>query len=393
MKSSHAYLLFIATLLTALGYGATFLFTEHFRSFGGGEIETGKTLAGAMIGTLIGVPLVGWFADRLGAARMASFGAASVAIGYFSLASISALTPLISVAGFFIGLGWGTFYLAAPLALSARVSDQDRGFWFTRFGAFQMGGIGLSPIVGSLMTSKLGLTTGQAFGAVAMTCIVSAIMLVSFELLSPRKTQAVTSNKKTGWISALPILMRTKAIYPILMVGLGACVFSGLLTFQTSLVRGTALTASTFFAAYAITVVASRFVLAPIIGRANSDRTAIILLFIMTAGVIVAFGFNLGVIAQIISAVLLGVGYGLVYSVIQTQAVNDAPIEYRNAALTWFVIAYFVGIFGFPAFGGWLIVTTGSQWFLVAVLAFALVELTLALIRISIGKAAKGQKL
>ena len=339
-----------------------------------------------MIGTLIGVPLVGWFANGLGAARMAALGATLVAIGYFSLASISALSSLISVAGFFIGVGWGAFYLAAPLALSSRVSDQDRGFWFTRFGAFQMGGIGLSPIAGSLMTSKLGLTTGQTFGVVAATCIMSAAMLISFEYLSPRTNNAATPTKNAGWIRALPIIMRTKAVYPILMVGLGACVFGGLLTFQSSLVRGTELTASTFFAAYAITVVASRFVLAPIIGRANGDRAAIVLLLLMTAGVVVAFQFNFGVIVQIISAVLLGVGYGLVYSVIQTQAVNDAPPEYRNAALTWFVIAYFVGIFGFPVFGGWLIVTSGKQWFLVAVLAFALAETALAFVRILDGR-------
>ena len=92
MRSSHAYLLFLGTLLTALGYGATFLLTEHFRSLGGSEINTGTTLAGAMVGTLIGVPLVGWFASRLGAARMAAFGAISVATGYLGLAFITVLS-------------------------------------------------------------------------------------------------------------------------------------------------------------------------------------------------------------------------------------------------------------------------------------------------------------
>ncbi len=160
MRTSHAYLLFVATLLTSMGYGATFLLTEHFRALGGSEIETGTTLGGAMLGTLVGVPLVGWFAWRLGAGRMAGFGAALVACGYLGLASLSALTPLIGVAGFFIGLGWGIFFLAAPMALSMRVSDQDRGFWFTRYGAFQMGGIGLSPIAATALISDLGLTTG-----------------------------------------------------------------------------------------------------------------------------------------------------------------------------------------------------------------------------------------
>jgi MFS family permease len=70
-----------------------------------------------------------------------------------------------------------------------------------------------------------------------------------------------------------------------------------------------------------------------------------------------------------------------VYSVIQTQVINDAPPELRHAALTWFVLAYFVGIFGFPMLGGWLIVHMGTGWCLALVLALALAELMLALFR------------
>ena len=167
------------------------------------------------------------------------------------------------------------------------------------------------------------------------------------------------------------------------MVGLGACVFSALMTFQTSLVRGTSLTASTYFAVYAITVVIARFTLAPILGRADGDRAALTLLVLMTLGALLAFGLHYGIIVQVASAILLGLGYGLVYSVIQTQVVNDAPAEHKNAALTWFVIAYFLGIFGFPVFGGWMIVKFGTTVFLGVVVIFAFIETMLARIRAS----------
>ncbi len=381
MRASHAYFLFAGTLLTAAGYGATFLLTEHFRSLGGSELDTSATLGGAMLGTLIGVPLVGWHAKRLRAARMAAAGAVSVAAGYLVLALIATLTPLIAVAGFFIGLGWGIFYLAAPMSLSERVTDQDRGFWFTRFGAFQMAGIGFSPIIAAALVSRLGLATGEAFGVIAAVAFAAALLLWSFEWVSPQPPSRQSQSQNGNWVGALPALLRTRALYPILMVGLGACVFSGLLTFQTSLVRGTGLEAGTFFAAYALTVVVARFILAPAINRADGDRAAIALLVLMVLGVVVAFALPYGAAIQIASAILLGLGYGLVYTVIQTQAVNDAPADLRNAALTWFVIAYFVGIFGFPVLGGWLIVTIGTAGFLTAVLAFAVAELALALLR------------
>jgi MFS family permease len=379
MRASHAYFLFVGSLFTAGGYGATFLLTEHFRAMGGSEIDTSTTLGGAMVGTLIGVPLVGWYAKKLKAARMGAMGAVSVGVGYGLLALLHTLTPLIAIAGFFLGIGWGIFYLAAPMALSERVSDQDRGFWFTRFGAFQMAGIGFSPIIATALVRQLGFTTSGTFGLIACTTLFAALLLLIFESLSPQ-TQ-VTNAKNSNWVRALPSLLSSRAVYPILMVGLGACVFSGMLTFQSSLVRGTDLAAGTYFAVYAITVVVARFILAPIISRADGDRASILLLALMILGIVTAFGLGYGLIVQIASAILLGLGYGLVYTVIQTQAVNDAPAEQRSAALTWFVVAYFLGIFGFPVLGGWLIVTVGIPGFLAAVLAFAVAEMVLALIR------------
>jgi hypothetical protein len=44
-------------------------------------------------------------------------------------------------------------------------------------------------------------------------------------------------------------------------------------------------------------------------------------------------------------------------------------------------MTYFVGIFGFPIVCGWLIVRMGTGWCLAVVLAIALAELTLAVLR------------
>jgi hypothetical protein len=90
---------------------------------------------------------------------------------------------------------------------------------------------------------------------------------------------------------------------------------------------------------------------------------------------------SLGVVAQVLSATLLALGYGLVYPVIQTQVVNDGPAMHRHGALTWFVIAYFIGTFGFRVLGGWLIVNAGTERFLAVVLACAVAELALSTVR------------
>jgi MFS family permease len=78
------------------------------------------------------------------------------------------------------------------------------------------------------------------------------------------------------------------------------------------------------------------------------------------------------------AAVLLGTGYGLAYPVIQTQAVNDSAAMHRRAALIWFVAAYFVGVFGFPSVGGWVLVHAGKDALLTLIALCGLAALTLA---------------
>lgn len=95
----------------------------------------------------------------------------------------------------------------------------------------------------------------RPFSVIAGACALASAMLPSFETISPRPYTVQNTRESTAWMRALPALVRSRALFPILMVGLGASVFTGLMTFQTSLIRGTTLEAGTYFGAYAITVV------------------------------------------------------------------------------------------------------------------------------------------
>ena len=95
----------------------------------------------------------------------------------------------------------------------------------------------------------------RPFSVIAGACALASAMLPSFETISPRTYTVQNTRESTAWVRALPALVRSRALFPILMVGLGASVFTGLMTFQTSLIRGTTLEAGTYFGAYAITIV------------------------------------------------------------------------------------------------------------------------------------------
>jgi predicted MFS family arabinose efflux permease len=164
------------------------------------------------------------------------------------------------------------------------------------------------------------------------------------------------------------------------MVGLGGCIFSGMMSFQGSLVAGTRVNASTFFAVHAATVVLSRLLLARYLSSLPRIPLVAALMLCLIVGLLSLLAVPFHPVFQITAAVMTGIGYGLVYPLIQTWAINDSAIEDRHAALTWFVVAYFVGIFGFPVIGGWILVAAGKSWFIVVLAAIASLELWVALL-------------
>lgn len=380
MRHTSMPFILLGTLFTAGGYGATFLISAWFRAQGGSDVDTGTTLSLALIGTLIGIPLVGWFAGTIDAARLAALGALGLACGYALLGSLGGVDPvyLLRLAALLIGLGWGMFYLGAPLALSERLSDAERGAGFTRFSAFQMTGICASPILLAVAMEQGGFALETTFLWVAAMGLTACLLLGTFAVREPRLRRETSLRP---WIGKITTLARSSVIRPIVMVGLGGAVFSGMMAFQDSLTEGTRASASTFFAVHAGTAVVSRLLLARHLSLWPRTPLIICLLGCLIAGLVCLLGMPVHPGFQIAAAVLTGAGYGLLYPVIQTWAVNLSPLEDRHAALTWFVVAYFVGIFGFPAFGGWLLVTAGKTWFIWALVALAALELAVAVAR------------
>lgn len=365
-------------MLTAAGYGATFLISAYFRARGGSDIDTGATLGVALTGTLIGVPLVGWFAGRYEASRLAALAALAMSCGYFIFGGLAGeLADMTRAAAFLIGLGWGMFYISGPMALSERVTDTDRGLWFTRFSAFQMAGICGSPVLLTAAMQQIGLPIRTIFLVVGAAGTIASVLLLTFGVREPRGRRETSLRP---WMRKITRIAAGSAIRPVVMVGLGGCVFSGMMSFQGSLVEGTRAHAGTFFAVHAVTVIVSRLVLARRLSAMPRMPLVAALMSFLILGVLAMLGMPVHPAFQIIAAILTGIGYGLVYPVIQTWAINDSRLDDRHAALTWFVAAYFIGIFGFPAVGGWILVTEGKTVFILILAALALLELAVALL-------------
>ncbi len=384
MRTTSALFLLFGTLLMAAGYGATFLISSYFHSLGGSDIDTGIAMSFALIGTLIGVPLVGWFAGLVEAAWLAAIAALTLAAGFLVLgASGNNSGHIINLAVLLIGLGWGMFYISGPMALSERINDLNRGSWFTRFSAFQMAGICGGPILLTAIVERAGVSLYSAFTCVGLAGVLASFLLIIFGIKERRN---ICKPAIQSWVKKLPQIGNSSAIRPIIMVGLGGCVFSAIMTFQSSLVEGTDSRASTFFAVHAATVVISRLIFAgylselPCLKKLSRLKLISSLMLCLIFGVLCMLGLSIHPSFQIMSAVLTGLGYGLIYPIIQTWAINDSDLENRHAALTWFVFSYFIGIFGFPALGGWVLVEAGKAWFIALAAVIASLELAVAVV-------------
>ncbi|SDR49602.1 Major Facilitator Superfamily protein [Paraburkholderia fungorum] len=381
MRLFNSLFVLIGTLFAAGGYGATFFLSMHFNSLGGSDIDTGLALAEATLGTLVGVLLVGWFAQRIGAARTMALAALCIGAGVTGFALIERISPFSFFPGFLVGLGWGAFCLAAPMSLAERTSDAERGAWFMRFGTVQMAGIGGCPAVAAFAIHSLRWPLTSVLLVIGGLCGVAALLLETFGRISPRSSALPASPVQERWLREFGAISRTRAAYPIVMISLCACVFSGLMTFQMSLVQGTGLQAGTFFSVYAVTVVAARWLLARVVIRLHREVATKVLLVMMLLGVAAVSAVPYNAMFHPASAILLGTGYGLVYPTIQTQAVNDSAEMHRPAALTWFVVAYFIGTFGFPAIGGWVLVHMGRDALVALIAACGLAALMLAIMQ------------
>jgi len=366
--SSRLFGLFcLASYLLSLSYGATFLLSLLIGSRGGNEHDAGSVISAAMLSTFAAVIVSGHLSDVLGAARsIALFGVLLVAasLGF-------ALTPgfgnLLLFFGLLLGLGWGVFYTLGPIIVASLVTPAQRAKYFALLSGSMMTGIGSGPLLGRA-ASALGYPVTAAFYLAALASLIGVLLF--WRLDAHLKKTPATSVARISWRTTSQVLS-SQAVFAIIMVGLGGCVFGGLSSFQTSYAASRSLDYSLFFFGFMGAAISSRMLIAGIVVKRDPLRASCLLSGLMV-GSIVLFGFVVDSgFSYVLAAMMLGVGYGLTYSVINGLAANEAPHGTTSQALLLFSLAYFIGVFGFPLLAGKIIVEHGMHALLLTVLAVA----------------------
>ncbi len=371
----------LGSYLLSLSYGSTFLLSLLISSHGGNEHDAGQVISAAMFSTFVAVIGSGHLSDWLGAARSVALFGSLLVVASLGFALTPGVGPALLGFGLVLGLGWGVFYTLGPIIVAMLVEPAQRARYFALLSGSMMSGIGSGPLLGRL-ASALDYPLSSAFFIAAAASLLGVLIFWRLASRLQRHSPPLgTTAARISWADSVRVL-RSRAVFPILMVGLGGSVFAGLSSFQTSYGPSRGVDYSLFFIGFMSAAIASRMLVAGLVVKRDPYRAACLLSGLMVVSVLLLlFGVD-GSASYLLAAVVLGVGYGLTYSVINGQAANEAPTGCTSQALLLFSLSYFIGVFGFPWLAGKIIVESGIQALLLTVLAVAVLNWLVSLGRL-----------
>ncbi|WP_397458327.1 MFS transporter [Pseudomonas asplenii] len=375
---SSAFLPFlIAGVIIAGAYGSSFLLPEYLQAIGFDNATVGRVISTGMISTILCCCLAGWTAQRIGVMGSITVACLAMALAMFAFACVAQVPGAAYPGGLLLGVGWSVFYILAPLQIIHHLRPAARLQYFTIMSGAQMAGLGLTTPLGHLVV-KASASYGVFYALLGAACLVSALcVMLARRAMTHLPTSAI--RQVSLRLVDLKALLGSRAALPIAMIVLGACIFSGLSTYQASYAQMRQLKADNFFITFTLTSVLLRFSVARSIGRLPLQRLAIGL-FLFTSLSLGMFLLNDDSTLVYLSAtVIFAIGYGLSYSTLNSLAVNQAEANGLSPAVTSqvFTLGYFIGLFGFPSIGGAIMSRWGVDWVLACLLVAALTNLAL----------------
>jgi MFS family permease len=368
-------LFYAGCLLAAGAYGLTLLLPAFVKAAGGNAAQAGLIYWCGALGAGGALVFGGRLTERIGAARAAVIGCGLYALATGMLASSNGVSGSIYPAGVLLGAGWATFFTSAPIIASSTTSQERARTRFQVLAGFNALGMGAAPIIGQVLLGQ-GMSYRDIFALAALLSLGAGALLWQLPaVLRPGRPAAGTGGRTRGLAGPVRLVLTSKLRPYLVMVLLGACVFTTMTTYQATFAASRGLSPAVFYACYTLGVIVPRFTVTRLAARWNAAVATIALL----AGMCLSLaGFLLvGHDSRVYgaSSALLGLTYGLVYPLIQGRAATSAPAGLRHWTLWYFSLAYFVGVYAFPLIAGIVIVVGGYQALLATLLVIAAVEL------------------
>lgn len=378
IRSGLPSLLYGGALSIATAYGFLLLLPVYLKAIGGDEAGAGRVLACGAVGAILAVLFTGRLCERAGPSAAAAVGAAVYGVGTGTVWLTSQVTVHLYLAGVLLGAGWALFFTAAPITLSTFVPGEARGMYFSVLAGFNALGMGLAPVLGDYLRSASVSYSTIFLAATLLNVVATAVFGLLARRLNGRTEPLGRGDRGGPLLGPWRAVLFSPARPYFVMVFLGACVFTSMQSFNATYASGHGLNYAVFYGAYTFGVIVPRFTVSGLVARLDPRRTTVVLLALMCLSLTGFLAVSGNALVYGVSSALLGVSYGLVYPLVQAQAVAVSEAEVQHWVLAYFSLAYFIAVFGYPLVAGAVIVRWGYPAMFGTLAVFGLGELAVA---------------
>ncbi len=378
-------LLLLGTLGVSTAFGMLLLLPLYVQELGGNEANFGVILSSATLTAVLCIGLLIRHPDALRPHAVVALAIAVYAVGVAGAALVTETwTPLVGI-GVLMGTAWAVVYAATPMVMSEMVTDETRATYFGYLTGTQQIGIGVGPVIARvLVDTDLGFR--GTFLVASMICLTAAGLTVAVGSLTsdPRTEDAevkggVAANKDAvSFGEAIRRILRSEAVFSLVMILLFACLFTSMTQFQTTFARSQGLDYAVFYVTYTVAVIFSRFVLARMASRFDARLMIAAAVSVMALGMATFLLVGSSVVLYGLASSLLGLGYGLALPSVQAQAVNVSEGDLRPRVLPLAGLLFQAAILAFPLAAGRLISALGYPALFAVLVSFAAAQAVLA---------------
>jgi MFS family permease len=277
-------------------------------------------------------PLAGRFADSRGRRIVLVAAALVMSVGGLLYLLAGSVAGLI-LARLVVGMGEGALYTAGATWAVDLAPASRQGLALGLFGLAVWGGLSLGPLVGELLRSAAGYNAVWALTA----ALPLAGALIAACLPEPARTLRSPTSER---MSLFPRPARRPGV-ALALANFGYAALAGfvILDLRSQGVGGGA----SVFTAFASAVFLSRIVLSPLPDRLGPRTTATGAALLEALGLaIIALAHSLE--AAIGGALVMGIGFSIMFPSLALMVVNEVDEENRGSALGGFTAFFDIGV-------------------------------------------------
>src|SRR5690606_6506533 len=133
--------------------------------------------------------------------------------------------------------------------------------------------------------AALGYSITAAFYLAALASLIGVLLFWRLDTQLKKAPSPAPAVARISWRTTVQVLS-SKALFPIIMVGLGGCVFGGLSSFQTSYAASRSLDYSLFFFGFMGAAISSRMLIAGYVVKRDPLSASCLLSCLMMGSIV-----------------------------------------------------------------------------------------------------------